>query len=147
MHKSWKIIITIVLVLLLLQGVIFAVKQANEPPYEIRFGVPVYDAASDTLAKDFSGSKPLKMKHDINSVLFSLIQAPSATGFSGDKKDAYAFIQIYDPDENTAWFFTIWVQEDAIIVDTESDYKILTDNSYGYDSLLELLNRHIPANS
>lgn len=144
MRKSWKIIITIVLVLLLLQGVIFAVKQANEPPYEIRFGVPVYDAASDTLAQDFSGSKPLKMKHDINSVLFALIQAPSATDFSADRKDAYAVMEIYDPDEHTAWFFTIWAEENAIIVDTESDYKVLTEKNYGYDSLLELLNRHIP---
>ena len=40
MRKSWKIIITIVLVLLLLQGVIFAVKQANEPPYESRYMMP-----------------------------------------------------------------------------------------------------------
>jgi len=147
MRKSWKIIITIVLVLLLLQGVIFAVKQANKPPYEIRFGVPVYDAQSDTLAMDFSGSEPLKMKHDINSTLFSLIQAPSATDFSGSKQDASAVMQIFDPDEHTAWFFTIWVEENAIIVDTESGYKILTDNSYGYDSFLELLNRHVFSNN
>ena len=144
MRRQWKIVIILILVLVLLQGIFFGVKQANEPPYEIRFGVPVYDAASDTLAKDFSGAKPLKMKHDINSVLFALIQAPSATDFSADRKDAYAVMEIYDPDEHTAWFFTIWVEDNAIIVDTESDHKVLTENSYGYDSLLELLNRHIP---
>lgn len=145
MGKFKKPLIIVVLSIFLLQGCIFAVKRANEPPYEIRIGVPVYDAESNTVGWNFDRSEMVKTKHNINTILFSLIQARSAEPPQRSQAQADAVIHVHDPDEGRAWFFTVWIEEDSLLIYTETDYKVLNTTSYGYEDLKALLETHIRA--
>lgn len=144
--KHKKIIFGILVVLLIISNLYFITK-SRQLDYEILIGVPAIGEENASAGVNFTRSKPLKEKAEVNTVLFSLLHSTYIQNPQINEAYPDAILWISDPDENITYYqAALWVKEDSIILkrqqDENAEYSVI-GSSYDTEELKHIIQRHI----
>lgn len=90
---------------------------------------------------DFSRSTPLKQQHQVNTVIYALLNANPIENTDTMEHLPDAVIWISDPKDGTTYIqVDLWLSDDAIVFTTgsKSGYKVI-DNAYYFTELRDII--------
>lgn len=118
MKKKISGILAIVVMILLAGSNIYFIHKSGELDYSIMIGIPSADENGELGAVDFTKSKPLSDREDMNTVIFSLMGAVAAE----DKPEQNPDAEVWISDAKSGICYCkvrLWIGDHEILLERE----------------------------
>lgn len=101
----------------------------NKPCFNIVFGSPKTDGGTEVTAVDFTNSKPLD-KRTAEHIILGFVSGRSLPSSAAPSTTPDAVMMVRSREDNTAYLFSVWVDETRVIYAMGTDSDITEYRSF-----------------